>query len=215
MALKLKSELDAKLWGKDHDIAVYDWLLENELPTGKHLLADTPELKSWSSSTLNSKMKTIRKQMEKKDWHPSNDKAPMRLAAMVKKWNKEEERDNPLFGPDYVPKPPIYPPRYLVSPLKPTLSPDSNYTKDGVRASQVESTIRLHEIMSTCKIISNSRQLLYMIRPKYVDAGAYEPTAAFFNYFHTDAGAEEFRYLINLLDAVDFNPTESQFVSTA
>ncbi|KAJ3238951.1 hypothetical protein HDU78_003127, partial [Chytriomyces hyalinus] len=207
MAPKLKSELDAKLWGKEHDLAVYDWLLENDkednagkLPTGKHLLADTPELKSWSSSTLNSKMKTIRKKMEKQvevlyslrmlcskiseiskifqfgqfaDWHLSNEKAPMRLAAMVKKWNKEEERDNPLFGPNYVPKPPVYPPHYvapiyslpnpptpnpnplrpsttqpqsaakrtkLVSPSKPTLSPDSHYTKDGVRACQVEST---------------------------------------------------------------------------
>ncbi|KAJ3231834.1 hypothetical protein HDU77_000965 [Chytriomyces hyalinus] len=75
---------------------------------------------------------------------------------------------------------------------------------------------------SACKIISDSRQLLYMIRPKYVDAGAYvdpkhpeitlQPTATFVNYFHTDTGAEEFCYLINLLDAVDFNPTESRFV---
>ncbi|KAI8842734.1 hypothetical protein BJ741DRAFT_704887 [Chytriomyces cf. hyalinus JEL632] len=179
MAPKQINEVEAKSWGKDHDIAVYNWMLENDveddagkLPTGKHLLTDTPALKSWSSSTLNSKMKTIRRRMkEKKDWHPLNDKLPMRLGleSTVKKLNAEEESDNPLYGPEYMPissihqsggsstpkpfKPSTSQPQSaakrakLVSPSKPTLSPASNYTKDGVRASQVESTLRLHEIM--------------------------------------------------------------------
>ncbi|KAI8828175.1 hypothetical protein BJ741DRAFT_653812 [Chytriomyces cf. hyalinus JEL632] len=73
MAPKQINEVEAKSWGKDHDIAVYNWLLENDveddagkLPTGKHLLTDTPALKSWSLSTLNSKMKTIRRRMKKR-----------------------------------------------------------------------------------------------------------------------------------------------------
>ncbi|KAI8833007.1 hypothetical protein BJ741DRAFT_579918 [Chytriomyces cf. hyalinus JEL632] len=189
------------------------------------------------------------------------------LGATVQKLNAEEERENALSGPDYPPIGSVHPsgPRItpkpfkpstsqphsaakrakLVSPSESSLSPASNYTKDGVRASQVDSNLQLHEIMRfedrqsgqhyiqvyirlftdmncSCKIISDGCQLLYMIRPKYVDAGAYvdpehpeityQPTAAFVNYFHTDTGAEQFRYLINLPDAVDYNPVKSRFV---
>ncbi|KAI8821220.1 hypothetical protein BJ741DRAFT_655430 [Chytriomyces cf. hyalinus JEL632] len=223
MAPKQINEVEAKSWGKDHDIAVYNWMLENDveddagnLPTGKHLLTDTPALKSWSSSTLNSKMKTIRRRMkEKKDWHPLNDKLPMRLGleSTVKKLNAEEESDNPLYDPEYMPISSIHQSGGSSTP-KP-FKPSTSQPQSACQTCQAREPIQANPF--TCQQLHQGwHNLRWSPAPVHDQAQhpeiTYQPTAAFVNYFHTDTGAEEFRYLINLPDAVDFNPTMSRFV---
>ncbi|TPX54492.1 hypothetical protein CcCBS67573_g09569 [Chytriomyces confervae] len=232
---KAKATLASCNWTKEQDSLLYNYLKEHEdgNKKGSDIKAAVPGLRAFISSTLNSKIKTIRKLVNDPDADPKQDSLPMGLSSFKSKQLVADEDDN-SDDETVLPAPHLAFQECVMTQVKPQLSAQSQTsdTKQKVPRNPLslmpmfmDEHSGLHHVQIVLRIVTNhqiqynitadGKQLVYTLKPKtvatrdFVDPDHvtfdYPPNQAIVQYFHNDPGTEEFTYTINLPEAVDSN----------
>ncbi|KAJ3377708.1 hypothetical protein HDU80_003141 [Chytriomyces hyalinus] len=202
---KAKATLAAVNWTKEQDTLLYDYLKEHDdgNMTGISVKKAVPGLRAFVSSTLNSKIKTIRKLVNTPadDSDDSDDETvlpPPHIA--FPGMCRDPSQARPVSNKRHKPE----------SPKKPTVVDATVYSKAVTIATPFVSTLRLHDLMRFMDEDTGLHHVQIILRIVTDHHIQYNVTAdgkqlAIVQYFHNDPGTEEFTYTINLPEPVDSN----------